>query len=174
MAVTRLVAMAMKMPSHRAGILERSRRDGVLERSFETDAEVGRVECSGRGCRPVYEEEELVSQVTMASCLVQRGANVRLVHQSMFHAAMQDESHDSSAFAAFSWKSLSDEELLQELSITPLPTCWLVTPISFGNVINSSRSSFFFPVRNFIHIATGARHLIFLRQKERPLWIMIG
>lgn len=113
MAVTRLVAMAMKMPSRPDGaVLERSlpyRRDGVLERSFEADAEVGRVECSGRGCRPVYEDEAalVVAQVTMSSSC---GANTRLVHHSMIHAAMQHESH-----AAFSWKSLSDEAMAKEL-----------------------------------------------------------
>lgn len=53
-----------------------SRRDEILEREeetlhswpnvFEAEADVGRVECCGKGCRPVYEEEASTSFLTMA------------------------------------------------------------------------------------------------------------
>lgn len=55
--------------SHRDEILEREETLHSCPNVFEAEADVGRVECCGKGCRPVYEEEASTSSssfLTMA------------------------------------------------------------------------------------------------------------
>ncbi|KAL2652204.1 hypothetical protein R1flu_020332 [Riccia fluitans] len=50
------VPLDTAVPSSRLSALE----EAALQWSFETDASVGRVECNNRGCRPVYDDEDIV------------------------------------------------------------------------------------------------------------------
>lgn len=111
--------------------------------SFElAEADVGRVECNGKGCRPVYEDDTALSmaypvhhqdswglfpshaevQIKIEPQITGEhlGLNYRsgAMTRSSFEGAMQEVSHDLqhlSEFAVFLWKSLGDVDKAEEL-----------------------------------------------------------
>nr|XP_024373113.1 uncharacterized protein LOC112281143 [Physcomitrium patens]PNR56040.1 hypothetical protein PHYPA_006937 [Physcomitrium patens] len=110
--------------------LSGARPTATLQEFFEANAASGRVECSGRGCRLIY--ENTVQVVEQTSSLTHCGFKTISSHllsdfftldtnsdlKEVFEAALQDSPwnpHIMSEFAGFTWDAMGDPDAAEKL-----------------------------------------------------------